>query len=164
MGRYLWYILVLFVFFGSFLAFYFRADIYLRKIFNITVLPRPLWGQAYANMFDDAEGKRGILARATENGLWIWRGFRLNYIQVDKSTAFSYWQACETLNSSDGKKNIDRFVTADYDVWKTKIDVGRVVVINYLGNVDGAVAREVLGYDWKTYLPLPATLEMQCQN
>jgi len=153
---------IIFVFIILFL--YFRLDVYLSRIFSIFELPRPLWGQAYSNMFDDKEGKRGILARVTENGFWMWRGFTLSYVQVNGDTVYSYWRACETLNSKDIKKIISRDVFNQHSIWKNKVDSGRVVVVNYLGDVSGVVAREVSAYDWKTYLPLPATLEMQCQK
>jgi hypothetical protein len=158
------WVIVILLFFTTVLGSWLRVDRYIVALLSIIDLPRPLWSQAYEQMSAVAGGERGILARAMGTGMWLWQGGRVAYIPVEYDTVYSYWQACEGRDTTlplpvRGEQSIERVVAGDIAGWQQMVRAGDVVEI-YRG--DGVV-REIYGYDWRLYLPLPASLETQCR-
>jgi hypothetical protein len=151
------------------MGWFWRVDRYFNALLSIHELPRPLWRQAYLQMGQVEGGERGILARVTGAGVWVWRGWRVDYIQVDQDTVYSYWWACDELPSieqlrENGGRQIGREVTTNLVQWRERVQPGKVVDVYLASDREDSVAREIYGYDWRLYLPLPATLEIQCKK
>lgn len=167
MKKWFFLLVILAIFFG--LGWLLRVDGYINALLAIRELPRPLWGQAYGQMMRTEGGERGIVARVVGNKVWVWRGGWVEQVQVDQDTVYSYWQACKGLVSIEELqrakiREIGREVTSSLAEWGKWIKPGDVMDIYLASDREDSVAREIYGYDWRLYLPLPATLEMQCRR
>lgn len=139
-----------------------NAGAYARVALEIARLPQGLRQGAWVRLWDDSLGRRGILARVTEQGVWVWRERMLEFIPTNRETIYSYWQACGgqgELTEAE-ERGIGRWVGTEAGEWAKLARAGQVVTAHWEHEGDDKYAKEIHGYDWRMYLPV--SLGEQC--
>lgn len=142
---------------------------YSKALITVYKLPPPLRNEALLSLNDNTLGIQGILARVNiseKGGVWIWRNFWLQYFPAGSDTVYSYWRACDSLDTLERKeeetKPIDRDIDVDITAWAGRVKPGQFVSLQLSSEIGSKTIREIQGYDWQVYLPVG--LEKQCAN
>lgn len=122
---------------------------YLKATNYINSLEGEEWEEAYKSFYigeGDTSLYPGILAGVWLNKVWVWGQKGLKYFNIH-NTVYSYTDGC----SVRGQIEREREIITDFNIWKSKVRQGDVVLAKLAKETNGETLNylaEVYSFNW----------------